>query len=541
MSEKNINVRVIHKHDTEVNWNKATNFIPKQGEIIVYDIDGTYSYERFKIGDGVTVVSSLPFIDDTKVDKVDGKGLSTNDYTTVEKDKLAGISDSADSVSFSQSATSGNKVGTITINGTNTDMYSPVQTTVSGNAGTATKLAKARTISLGTGATGTATSFDGSSNITIPVTSVKEAYISWGGKDIVGNFSPLDAAMVSELGANRFSFIRSPSIEIEYSNDNGTTWTDYGLSDSSKVALFSGISIPVAIGNSTKTNPATADSKLRITLTQKVSGLYNSFNKFVMLVSTNGSSGSTVTIQQALNSDLETWTDVKTASLSGWSGYNIINLSPSLTFGGGSTQVGKLRFVFSIDSQNSSYSGLQILSIGGYGGVGWTCPSTMAKTGHLYSYDSSQNVTFPSNITAKIFNGTLNGTSNRAVADSDGSNIISTYATKNDVSSTYATKTAVENSITQVKPKYATVTLPSSNWTGSASPWSQVVTISGVTANSKVDLQPTATQLIALQNSNIALMTENDNGVVTVYAINNKPTSDYTIQVIITEIEGVSA
>lgn len=28
---------------------------------------------------------------DTKVDKVDGKGLSTNDYTTTEKDKLAGI------------------------------------------------------------------------------------------------------------------------------------------------------------------------------------------------------------------------------------------------------------------------------------------------------------------------------------------------------------------------------------------------------------------------------------------------------------------
>ena len=36
----------------------------------------------------------------------------------------------------------------------------------------------------------------------------------------------------------------------------------------------------------------------------------------------------------------------------------------------------------------------------GFGGVGWTCPSTMAKTGHLYSFDSSQNATFPANITA---------------------------------------------------------------------------------------------------------------------------------------------
>lgn len=61
MAEKNLNSRIIHKHDTEGNWNKATNFIPKQGEIIIYDIDSTYDYERFKIGDGATVVSNLPF------------------------------------------------------------------------------------------------------------------------------------------------------------------------------------------------------------------------------------------------------------------------------------------------------------------------------------------------------------------------------------------------------------------------------------------------------------------------------------------------
>ena len=61
MSEKNINTRIIHKHDTEANWNLATNFIPKQGELIVYDKDSTYNYERFKIGDGVTNVNSLPF------------------------------------------------------------------------------------------------------------------------------------------------------------------------------------------------------------------------------------------------------------------------------------------------------------------------------------------------------------------------------------------------------------------------------------------------------------------------------------------------
>lgn len=63
MNEKMFNTRIIHKHDIEANWNKAVNFIPMQGEIIVYDIDETYNYERVKIGDGTTKINDLPFID----------------------------------------------------------------------------------------------------------------------------------------------------------------------------------------------------------------------------------------------------------------------------------------------------------------------------------------------------------------------------------------------------------------------------------------------------------------------------------------------
>ena len=63
MNEKMFNTRIIQKHDIEVNWEKAINFIPMQGEIIVYDIDETYNYERVKIGDGTTKINDLPFID----------------------------------------------------------------------------------------------------------------------------------------------------------------------------------------------------------------------------------------------------------------------------------------------------------------------------------------------------------------------------------------------------------------------------------------------------------------------------------------------
>ena len=59
---KEIKSRIILKHDNEINWNKASSFIPKQGEVIISDVDDNYSYERMKIGDGITNVIDLPFI-----------------------------------------------------------------------------------------------------------------------------------------------------------------------------------------------------------------------------------------------------------------------------------------------------------------------------------------------------------------------------------------------------------------------------------------------------------------------------------------------
>lgn len=71
------------------------------------------------------------------------------------------------------------------------DHVHPSQTTISGNAGSATKLATSRTISLGTGVIGTATNFDGSSNITIPVVSLNAMYLNVENTDTLildGNF-----------------------------------------------------------------------------------------------------------------------------------------------------------------------------------------------------------------------------------------------------------------------------------------------------------------------------------------------------------------
>lgn len=85
-------------------------------------------------------------------------------------------------------------------------------------------------------------------------------------------------------------------------------------------------------------------------------------------------------------------------------------------------------------------------------------------------------------------------------------------------------------------PRITTITLSASNWSGDATPYSQVVEVSSVTAASKVDLQPTASQITSLQNDEIALMAENVNGVITIYAFGGKPASDMAMQVMLTEV-----
>ena len=81
------------------------------------------------------------------------------------------------------------------------------------------------------------------------------------------------------------------------------------------------------------------------------------------------------------------------------------------------------------------------------------------------------------------------------------------------------------------------VTLKSSAWkTESDGLHSQVVSIAGVTEYSKVYLLPSVEQLAIFHNKDVTFVTENEDGVVTVYAIGDKPILEYTMQAQITEV-----
>lgn len=100
---------------------------------------------------------------------------------------------------------------------------------------------------------------------------------------------------------------------------------------------------------------------------------------------------------------------------------------------------------------------------------------------------------------------------------------------------------ALENKINNIVAKGASariadVSLLANAWIGNQSPYSQIVTIESVTPNTQVDLTPSIDQLCIFHNKDLAFVTENDDGVVTVYAIGQKPTNDYVIQATLTEV-----
>lgn len=116
----NINSRILLKADITENWESKKSFVPLKGEICIYldktkSINGEtieYCSPRLKIGDGILSLEELEFVGvdyleysnnidsinteiSKKVDKQDGKVLSTNDFTDALLSKLNGVDSGA--------------------------------------------------------------------------------------------------------------------------------------------------------------------------------------------------------------------------------------------------------------------------------------------------------------------------------------------------------------------------------------------------------------------------------------------------------------
>lgn len=221
-----------------------------------------------------------------------------------------------------------------------------------------------------------------------------------------GSVSALNRTLYDVTKACRTSFMPPEAVTIEYSSDAGNTWKTYNnLTDTMKKDLFSMKSSQMFSFNGGDTTVKTVSTNMQIRITveptdryARVDTLYCWFN--------NGGHNCTVDIERSTIGAKTTFSKVSTGiSVAGWAGCNDIRF-PVGTFGGASNQTSNnyaYRFTFKIKSLNSSYSTNipQVGDIRMYGDSGWTTPNNMMKHDHMYDWDSDQNVTFPSYVTAR--------------------------------------------------------------------------------------------------------------------------------------------
>lgn len=301
------------------------------------------------------------------------------------------------------------------------------------------KLPAGRKISLGTAVSATPTEFDGSKDITIPVNSVSASYLSWDGKNIVEAVAPLDAAMSYLHNPNRLQFADPAGITVEYSNDGGSTWLDYETSDSNKINFVSGKQASLILG--AKGNVST-DKQLRITIDALKCKCYFYLRRIFINYNSNGTQNSQVKIEKALYNAITTFISIGTYPIGGWSAWNSIPYQN--TFGGKSdTQVAVLRFTFSFQNIDRAVNLPSVLNIMMLGDNAWSFPSNMARTGHIYDWDSNQNAIFPAGITATSFNGSASKVANALTLNGvsyDGSSAVALSSQQLGVPSAFIAK-----------------------------------------------------------------------------------------------------
>lgn len=134
MSEKTITTRVLQKTDTKANWDKAVNFIPKKGELIIYS-----DLRRIKVGDGITKIGALQFLTDDNNDThyttgayVGAANTKSNAPTTNGNTYLKIYDDNTKRAEFKIVGSGATSVtsdanGNITISSTDTVKYIPVE------------------------------------------------------------------------------------------------------------------------------------------------------------------------------------------------------------------------------------------------------------------------------------------------------------------------------------------------------------------------------------------------------------------------------
>ena len=481
MAEKVLSSRIIHKHDVAANWSKATNFVPKQGELIVYDIDADYAYERIKIGDGTKNVNALPFVDDalrasllTEIgaadDKVDAVSALVGD-TAVSEQINAAVDTKMDKENptgtgaFSLNRKEGTTVGTNShTEGTNNT------------------------------ASGVSSHAEGDS----VVSSGNNSHAEGSATKAIGAASHAEGLNTTASGGNA----HAEGSGTQATNINAHAEGQYSKATGQASHAEGFFTNAIGVYSHSEGYYTSANSSH-----QHVQGKYNVIdsNATYAHVVGNGTSDSARSNAHTLDWDGNAW------------------FQGTVKIGGASQDNETAK-----ELATQEYVDTAIATI--------PAPDV---SGQINEHNTSETAHSDIRTSISDLSELVGDTSvSEQIAAANMIHVGPTEPTDPNIQ--VWINTAEEGTgIVPVLPRIATIALAVGSWTGSASPYSQAVEIATVTSATKIDLQPTVAQVVSLQNDDIALMAQNDNGVVTIYSFGGKPSSDMTMQVMLTEVSYV--
>lgn len=198
------------------------------------------------------------------------------------------------------------------------------------------------------------------------------------------------------------------NVDIHYSNDNGTNWTRYEMSDNNKFKLYANVpeNYSINLGNNVITGNNDAEKLAQVKKNQLMftfEVLNNCYSQ-IYFASVDMSNGiNTICTVEFIDSKgviINTFTKLMT----GWNQFNYINLSKGNEgFPVGNNNRRYIRFKFKHDQNTTALRNTSINRIRIFAFTKYSFPTDrfMGHTGHIYNFDYNMNTYFPNSILAK--------------------------------------------------------------------------------------------------------------------------------------------
>lgn len=198
------------------------------------------------------------------------------------------------------------------------------------------------------------------------------------------------------------------NVDIQYSNDNGTNWTNYNISNDTKFKAYANVAgaDSLFLGGNVITGNTDAEKLAQIKKNQLMftfDVLYNCYSQ-IYFASVDMSNGVYVTCTVEFINSNGVITNTFTKLMTGWNQLNYINLSNGNEgFPVGNNNRRYIRFKFKHDQNTTALRNAQIYRIRIFAFTKYSFPTDrfMGHTGHIYNFDYNMNTYFPNSILAK--------------------------------------------------------------------------------------------------------------------------------------------